>query len=128
MNCRQAYDELMAYHLFDNTATASAQDPNGSAHDNTTSGGGIDSGNDWVGTSPRAGLAANNDAKQFLAHHEGIRNLWQVSLHCMSSKIIVMQSLITCCSLDTLLCCLLRSRVCSLVMPHRYQSPSSSNR
>ena len=80
MNCRQAYDELMAYHLFDNTATASAQDPNGSAHDNTTSGGGIDSGNDWVGTSPRAGLAANNDAKQFLAHHESIRILWQVRM------------------------------------------------
>eukprot|EP00970_Alexandrium_tamarense_P012751 scaffold3072_cov94-Alexandrium_tamarense.AAC.1 len=52
----------------------------------------------------------------------------EVSLHCMSSKIIVMQLLITCCSLDTLLCCLLRSRVCSLVMPHPYQSPSSSNR
>ena len=79
MNCRQAYDELMAY-LVDNTATASAQDPNGSAHDNAASGGGgINSGNDWVGSSPRAGLAANNDAKQFLAHHESIRILWQVS-------------------------------------------------
>ena len=79
MNCRQAYDELMAY-LFDNTATASAQDHNGSAHDNTASGGGINSGNDWVGSSPRAGLAANNDAKQFLAHHESIRILWQVRM------------------------------------------------
>ncbi len=46
----------------------------------------------------------------------------------MSSKIIVMQSFITCCSPDTPLHCLLRSRVCSLAMPHRYQSPSSSNR
>ena len=80
MNCRQAYDELMAY-LVDNTATASAQDPNGSAHDNAASGGGgMNSGNDWVGTSPRAGLAANNDAKQFLAHHESIRILWQVRM------------------------------------------------
>ena len=35
---------------------------------------------DWVGQSPRAGLAANNDAKQFLAHHESIKILWQVSV------------------------------------------------
>lgn len=34
---------------------------------------------DWVGQSPRAGLAANNDAKQFLAHHESIKILWQAS-------------------------------------------------
>lgn len=67
MTCRQAYDELMAY-LVDNTATASAQDP-------TADGGG--GRKDWVGQSPRAGLAANNDAKQFLAHHESIRILWQ---------------------------------------------------
>ncbi|KAL9189447.1 hypothetical protein ACHAXT_009122 [Thalassiosira profunda] len=70
MTCRQAYDELMAY-LVDNTATASAQDP--------TADNGVDNGGkkDWVGQSPRAGLAANNDAKQFLAHHESIRILWQ---------------------------------------------------
>ena len=73
MNCRQAYDELMAY-LVDNTATASAQDPN------MDSGPGTVSGNDWVGQSPRAGLAANNDAKQFLEQHESIRILWQVSV------------------------------------------------
>ena len=72
MNCRQAYDELMAY-LVDNTATASAQDPNDSGPTSNIS------GNDWVGQSPRAGLAANNDAKQFLEHHESIRILWQVS-------------------------------------------------
>mmetsp|Transcript_23723 Transcript_23723/g.37215 ORF Transcript_23723/g.37215 Transcript_23723/m.37215 type:complete len:422 (+) Transcript_23723:177-1442(+) len=62
--CRQAYDELMAY-LVDNTATAAEE-------------GGVGAGEkDWVGQSPRAGLAANNDAKQFLAHHESIRILWQ---------------------------------------------------
>lgn len=66
MNCRQAYDELMAY-LVDNTATAIAQDPSN----------GEMGKKDWVGQSPRAGLAANNDAKQFLAHHESIRILWQ---------------------------------------------------
>lgn len=38
---------------------------------------------DWVGQSPRAGLAANNDAKQFLAHHESIKILWQVSFVCL---------------------------------------------
>ncbi len=67
MTCRQAYDELMAY-LVDNTATASEME------------GGVGGEKDWVGQSPRAGLAANNDAKQFLAHHESIRILWQVSL------------------------------------------------
>lgn len=70
MTCRQAYDELMAY-LVDNTATAAEIE--GGANG---AGGG---GQDWVGQSPRAGLAANNDAKQFLAHHESIRILWQVS-------------------------------------------------
>ena len=66
MTCRQAYDELMAY-LVDNTATAAEMEGSGGA--------GV---KDWVGQSPRAGLAANNDAKQFLAHHESIRILWQV--------------------------------------------------
>jgi len=64
MTPRQAYDELMAY-LVDNTAMAPAQDVTESGE------------KDWVGQSPRAGLAANNDAKQFLAHHESIRILWQ---------------------------------------------------
>ena len=68
MTCRQAYDELMAY-LVDNTATAAEME----------GGWGGAGGKDWVGQSPRAGLAANNDAKQFLAHHESIRILWQVS-------------------------------------------------
>ena len=52
MTCRQAYDELMAY-LVDNTATAS--DMEGSSN------GGAAVGKDWVGQSPRAGLAANMD-------------------------------------------------------------------
>ena len=69
MTCRQAYDELMAY-LVDNTATAAEMEGSGGA-----------GGKDWVGQSPRAGLAANNDAKQFLAHHESIRILWQVSIN-----------------------------------------------
>ena len=75
--CRQAYDELMAY-LVDNTAIASEME------------GGVGTGEkDWVGQSPRAGLAANNDAKQFLAHHESIRILWQVSLKtCLVSILI----------------------------------------
>lgn len=73
MTCRQAYDELMAY-LVDNTATAAEMEGG-------VNGGGGAGGKDWVGQSPRAGLAANNDAKQFLAHHESIRILWQVSLH-----------------------------------------------
>eukprot|EP00804_Cyclotella_cryptica_P017058 CCRYP_003301-RA/>CCRYP_003301-RA protein AED:0.07 eAED:0.07 QI:319/1/1/1/1/1/3/344/420 len=62
MTCRQAYDELIA-HLVDNTAPA-AQD------EKVLEG-------DWVGTSPRAGIAANNDAKLFLQLHESIRILWQ---------------------------------------------------
>lgn len=69
MNCRQAYDELMAY-LVDNTAGAAAQDESSGSNGEMTK--------DWVGQSPRAGLAANNDAKLFLAHHESIRILWQV--------------------------------------------------
>ena len=65
MTCRRAYDELMAY-LVDNTAPPMEN---------------VEGGNDWVGQSPRAGMSANNDAKQFLAHHESIRILWQVSLY-----------------------------------------------
>ena len=63
---RQAYDECIAY-LVDNTA---ADDANGAPQD----GGGEA---DWIGNSPRAGLSANNDAKQFLKHVDAIRVLWQ---------------------------------------------------
>lgn len=69
MTCRQAYDKLMA-HLVDNTATAPGQ---------------MGKIVDWVRArwgqrqSQQDGLAANNDARQFLALHESIRILWQSS-------------------------------------------------
>mmetsp|Transcript_12883 Transcript_12883/g.26678 ORF Transcript_12883/g.26678 Transcript_12883/m.26678 type:complete len:433 (-) Transcript_12883:310-1608(-) len=66
MSPKGAYDELIS-RLVDNTAPPAQDDPtmlNGGAKD-------------WVGQSPRAGLAANNDAKQFLRHVEAIRTLWQ---------------------------------------------------
>lgn len=67
---KQAYDELIA-HLVDNSASVSEESlQNGDANANPR---------DWVGQSPRAGLAANNDAKQFLQHVDAIRILWQVS-------------------------------------------------
>jgi hypothetical protein len=70
MTCRQAYDELIAY-LVDNTAPPMEMV--------------VDEG-DWVGQSPRAGMSANNDANSFLAHHESIRILWQVSLYFHSCR------------------------------------------
>jgi len=63
---KEAYDELMAY-LVDNTAVIEDGDPKAEMNPN-----------DWVGQSPKAGLAANNDAKQFLQHVTAIRVLWQV--------------------------------------------------
>ena len=91
MTVRQAYDELMAY-LVDNTATTAggmidpkscgpARDPSFSLKYHPLDDGkvlGSSGKKDWVGQSPRAGLAANNDAKLFLAHHDSIRILWQV--------------------------------------------------
>lgn len=62
---KQAYDELVA-HLVDNTA------PEGDLPSFT-----IDP-NDWVGQSPRAGLAANNDARVFLQHWRSIKTVWEV--------------------------------------------------
>jgi len=97
MTVRQAYDELMAY-LVDNTANnnAGSSSKTGSdagsslsaamsqkdliATDNNNDINQSIGKNDWVGQSPRAGLAANNDAKQFLAHHESIKILWQASV------------------------------------------------
>ncbi len=67
MSCRQAYDELVA-RLIDFTAP-----PMDGSHRSSEE--------DWVGQNPRAGLAANEDANIFLAHHENIRILWQVSVH-----------------------------------------------
>ena len=65
MTPTDAFNELLA-HLVDNTA--SMPEENGDANNSR----------DWVGQSPRAGLAANNDAKQFLQHVNAIRILWQV--------------------------------------------------
>mmetsp|Transcript_17517 Transcript_17517/g.37864 ORF Transcript_17517/g.37864 Transcript_17517/m.37864 type:complete len:439 (-) Transcript_17517:540-1856(-) len=67
MTCREAYDELIS-HLVDRTSVAQDEDPQGMSENALR---------DWVGQSPRAGLAANEDAKQFLAHHEIIRILWE---------------------------------------------------
>ena len=81
MTCREAYDELMAY-LVENSG--SAQDPSSNTNGSGTGGGGGGAGEnggktDWVGSSPRAGLAANNDAKLFLAHYKAMEVLWKVS-------------------------------------------------
>lgn len=71
MTPKQAYDDLIA-HLVDNTALSSEESPqNGDSNANPR---------DWVGQSPRAGLAANNDAKLFLQLVDAIRVLWQVSV------------------------------------------------
>ena len=67
MTPRQAYDQIVAY-LVDNSATTPFTE------------GPRETMEDWVGTSMRAGIAANNDAKLFLQHVEAIRVLWQVRL------------------------------------------------
>lgn len=64
MTPRQAYDQIVAY-LVDNTATTQFTE------------GSRETAQDWVGTSIRAGKAANYDAKLFLQHVEAIRVLWQ---------------------------------------------------
>jgi len=64
MTPKEAFDELLA-HLVDNTAAMPEE--NGDSNNSR----------DWVGQSPRAGLAANNDAKQFLQHVNAIRIVWQ---------------------------------------------------
>lgn len=66
MTPKEAYDLLIA-HLVNYTANPNDLDsPNG------------DSKDDWVGTSARAGLGANNDAKQFLQLWRPIKTLWEV--------------------------------------------------
>ena len=66
MTPKEGYDQIMAY-LVDCTAEGGM--PNG------------DSGaRDWVGHSPRAGLPANNGAKEFLQHVKAIQAVWQVSV------------------------------------------------
>lgn len=82
---KDAYLELMA-HLVDNSAAPPEEMlPNGEGNTNPR---------DWVGSSPRAGLAANNDAKQFLQHVNAIRTLWQVSPACKSPN--TLRSELTC--------------------------------
>ena len=61
---KEAYDIVMA-HLIDGTASPEdLPDP--------------DLSKDWVGTSARAGLGANNDAKQFMQLWKYIKTLWEV--------------------------------------------------
>ena len=65
MTPKEAYDLLIA-HLVDYTANPNdLETPNGDTKD-------------WVGTSARAGLGANNDAKQFLQLWRPIKTLWEV--------------------------------------------------
>ena len=69
MTPKQAYDMLVA-HLVENT---------GNPHDLKMPPENED-GKDWVGQSPRAGLGANNDAKQFLQLWRPMKTLWEVCL------------------------------------------------
>ena len=68
MTPKEAYD-LLVGHLVDNTASPQdLEEPQESSNVQ-----------DWVGQSPRAGLGANNDAKQFLQLWRPIKTLWEVS-------------------------------------------------
>jgi len=62
MTVREAYDEVMA-HIIEETAPPKEPDASGDE--------------DWVGQSPRAGLVANKEAREFLAHHLAIDTLWK---------------------------------------------------
>lgn len=65
MTPKQAFDLVVA-HVVECTADPSdLETPNAD-------------GKDWVGNSPRAGLGANNDAKQFLQLWKAIKTLWEV--------------------------------------------------
>ena len=66
MTPKEAFDLLVA-HIVDGTATTPLESPKSAE-------------NDWVGTSARAGLAANNDAKEFLKLWRHIKTLWEVRL------------------------------------------------
>mmetsp|Transcript_40652 Transcript_40652/g.69370 ORF Transcript_40652/g.69370 Transcript_40652/m.69370 type:complete len:429 (-) Transcript_40652:404-1690(-) len=65
MTPRKAYDELLKYLV----EKAEPQNPPNTSGDWC--------GEDWCGESPRAGMAANKDAKQLILHHESIRILWE---------------------------------------------------
>lgn len=67
MTPKGAY-ELIVAHLIDNTGNPDdLETPNGDSKD-------------WVGNVARAGLGANNDAKQFLQLWKPIKILWDVSV------------------------------------------------
>mmetsp|Transcript_10587 Transcript_10587/g.22791 ORF Transcript_10587/g.22791 Transcript_10587/m.22791 type:complete len:413 (-) Transcript_10587:669-1907(-) len=68
MTCREAYDDLRKHLLKKNIAETAQDHVSGSKRAGR---------NDWVGHSPRAGQAANNNAEQFLEHYESIRILWR---------------------------------------------------
>jgi hypothetical protein len=75
MTPRQAYD-LIVSHLIDGTGNVEelAQQPwvkSSSSSSTSTE-------TDWVGSSARAGLAANTDAQQFLQLWRPIKTLWEV--------------------------------------------------
>lgn len=74
---KAAYDQIVAY-VVDNTASsADLPIPPENAD-----------GKDWVGQSPRAGLGANNDAKQFLQLWRAIKTLWEVSCVFVSTSVV----------------------------------------
>jgi hypothetical protein len=80
MTPKQAYDLIIA-HVVDCTADPSELPvPNGDSED-------------WVGTSARAGLGANNDAKQFLQLWRAIKTLWEVRLFFSQIKSVSMMNL-----------------------------------
>lgn len=68
MSPKQAYD-LIVSHLVDLTAEVEDLEMPVTANGDAK---------DWVGQSPRAGLASNNDAKQFLQLWRYIKTLWEV--------------------------------------------------
>ena len=75
MTPKGAYDLIVA-HLIDNTGNPDDLEvPNGDSKD-------------WVGNVARAGLGANNDAKQFLQLWKSIKILWEVS-HCRPGHLSV---------------------------------------
>ena len=81
MTAKEAYDLLVA-HLVDNTASpGDLATPNGDAKD-------------WVGQSPRAGLGANNDAKQFLQLWRPIKTLWEVSSLWFTTWVLVFAAIL----------------------------------
>jgi hypothetical protein len=68
MTPKEAFDLILA-HVVDNSAAPEDLEMP------------LDNGEkDWVGQSARAGLGANNDAKQFLRLWKPIKILWEVSL------------------------------------------------